>query len=161
MHFLIYSSPLGQLHGARSTHLPPSSTERKEAWAPAPPPPLPVFQNGPSVGDRTGGAGTCSQLSLSLLPSCPIQEHPGLDWTRILSQELSLVRLRAGRNGKELGQGAGTTEFSPVTQTWVRSPPAFPLSGVVTLGERHPPWSSMPSLARRKEQRPPQGWPRR
>lgn len=45
MPFLIYSSPWGQLRGACSTLLPPPSTERKEAWAPAPPPPLHGFQN--------------------------------------------------------------------------------------------------------------------
>lgn len=45
MPFLIYSSPWGKLRGACSTLLPPPSTERKEAWAPAPPPPLHGFQN--------------------------------------------------------------------------------------------------------------------
>lgn len=114
-----------------------------------------------ALGTGQEWQGPALSCSASPLPSRPKQEHPGLDWARILSQELSLVRLRAGRNGKESGQGAGTTEILPVTQTWVRSPPAFPPSGIVTLGERLPPQSPVPSLARRKEQRPPQGWPRR
>lgn len=45
-----------------------------------------------ALGTGQEGQGLALSSPPSPLPSCPIQEYPGLDWTRILSQELTLVR---------------------------------------------------------------------